>query len=140
VLELSVARRAAAEPVGTAMLLAGIIGSGIMAERLAGGNVALALLANTLATGGVLAAIILAFGPISGAHFNPAVALADALPGGLRRHDVAPYVVARLAGAIAGVAVASRSCHWYLIDQRLSVAMPLPVPSAPCNRQVPSAM
>jgi glycerol uptake facilitator-like aquaporin/protein-tyrosine-phosphatase len=107
VLQLSVARRAAAEAVGTAMLLAGIIGSGIMAERLAGGNVALALLANTLATGGVLAAIILAFGPISGAHFNPAVTLADALRGGLRWHDVPPYVVAQLTGAIAGVAVAN---------------------------------
>lgn len=106
-LQLSVGRRAAAEAVGTAMLLAGIIGSGIMAERLTGGNVALALLANTLATGGVLAAIILAFGPISGAHFNPAVTLADALRGGLKWCDVAPYVVAQLAGAIAGVAIAN---------------------------------
>ena len=106
-LQLNVARRAAAEAVGTAMLLASIIGSGIMAERLAGGNVALALLANTLATGGVLAAIILALGPISGAHFNPAVTLADALRGGLKWHDVPPYVVAQLAGAIAGVGVAN---------------------------------
>ena len=106
-LQLSVARRAAGEAVGTALLLAGIVGSGIMAERLAGGNVALALLANTLATGAVLAAIILAFGPISGAHFNPAVTLADALRGGLRWRDVPLYVVAQLAGAIAGVAVAN---------------------------------
>ena len=68
---MSLLRRSAAEAVGTALLLAGIIGSGIMAERLAGGNVAIALLANTLATGGVLFAIIVAFGPVSGAHFNP---------------------------------------------------------------------
>jgi glycerol uptake facilitator-like aquaporin len=88
VLQLSLARRATAEAVGTALLLAGIVGSGIMAERLAGGNVALALLANTVATGGVLAAIILAFGPISGAHFNPAVTLADALRGGF---EVTPF-------------------------------------------------
>lgn len=89
------------------MLLAGIVGSGIMAQRLAGGNVALALLANTLATGGVLAAIILAFGPISGAHFNPAVTLADALRGGLRWKDVSAYLVAQVAGAVAGVGVAN---------------------------------
>jgi glycerol uptake facilitator-like aquaporin len=107
VLQLSLARRAAAEAVGTAMLLAGIIGSGIMAERLAGGNVALALLANSLATGGVLAAIILAFGPISGAHFNPAVTLADALRGGLRWRDVFAYVPAQFLGAIAGVGLAN---------------------------------
>jgi glycerol uptake facilitator-like aquaporin/protein-tyrosine-phosphatase len=107
VLRLSVARRATAEAIGTAMLLAAIIGSGIMAERLAGSNVALALLANALATGGVLSAIILAFGPISGAHFNPAVTLADALRGGLRWHDVPPYVVAQFAGAIAGVGLAN---------------------------------
>jgi glycerol uptake facilitator-like aquaporin len=107
VLQLSVGRRATAEGIGTAMLLAGIIGSGIMAERLAGGNVALALLANAIATGGVLVAIILAFGPISGAHFNPAVTLADALRGGLKWHDVPPYVAAQLAGAIAGVAMAN---------------------------------
>lgn len=106
-LQLSLARRAAAEAVGTGMLLAGIVGSGIMAQRLAGGNVALALLANTLATGGVLAAIILAFGPISGAHFNPAVTLADALRGGLRWKDVWAYVVAQIGGAIAGVGFAN---------------------------------
>ena len=106
-LQLSVARRAAAEAVGTAILLAGIIGSGIMAERLAAGNVELALLANTLATGGVLAAVILAFGPISGAHFNPAVTLADALRGGLNWRDVPPYVVAQVTGAITGAAIAN---------------------------------
>lgn len=106
-LQLNVARRAAAEAVGTALLLAAIVGSGIMAQRLAGGNIALALLANTLATGGVLAAVILAFGPISGAHFNPAVTLADALRGGLPWKDVSAYVVAQVTGAIAGVGLAN---------------------------------
>lgn len=99
-------KRAVCEGVGTAMLLAGVVGSGIMAERLSGGNVALALLANTLATGGVLVAIILTFGSISGAHFNPAVSLADAWQGGLRWRDVPAYAAAQIAGGIAGVAVA----------------------------------
>jgi glycerol uptake facilitator-like aquaporin len=74
---MSRARRFTAEGVGTALLLASVVGSGIMGERLAGGNVALALLANTIATGAGLVALILAFGPISGAHLNPAVTLAD---------------------------------------------------------------
>ena len=76
-------RRAAAEALGTAFLLAAVVGSGIMGERLAGGNMAIALLANTLATGAMLVALILAFGPISGAHLNPAVTLVDAWQGGL---------------------------------------------------------
>lgn len=100
------ARRLVAELIGTALLLATVVGSGIMAERLAGGNVALALLCNTIATGAVLVALILSFGPISGAHLNPAVTLADASQGGLAWADVAPYVVAQIAGAFAGVAVA----------------------------------
>ena len=79
----SLARRLTAEAFGTAMLLATVVGSGIMGERLSGGNVAVALLANTLATGAILVALILTFGPISGAHFNPAVTLADASQGGL---------------------------------------------------------
>lgn len=103
----SLSRRVVSEAVGTALLLGGIVGSGIMAERLAGGNLAIALLANTLATGGVLVAIILAFGPISGAHFNPAVTLADAFMGGLEWRDVSPYVFAQLAGAVVGVALAN---------------------------------
>ena len=82
-----------AETVGTALLLAAIVGSGIMGERLAGGNVAIALLANTIATGAALVALILTFGPISGAHFNPAVTLADASQGGIRWRDVPAYVV-----------------------------------------------
>ncbi len=99
-------RRAAAEALGTAFLLAAVIGSGIMGERLAGGNVAIALLANTLATGAMLVALILAFGPISGAHFNPAVTLADASQGGLAWREVPGYLAAQIAGAFVGVAAA----------------------------------
>src|SRR5262245_1336169 len=104
--QVDLARRAVAEAVGTALLLATVVGSGIMAERLAGGNVALALLANTLATGAVLVALILTFGPISGAHFNPAVTLADASQGGIRWSDVPVYIAAQVVGAFAGVAAA----------------------------------
>ena len=104
---MTLGRRVVAEAVGTALLLAGVVGSGIMAERLAGGNVALALLANALATGGVLLAIILAFGPISGAHFNPAVTLADAVKGGLPWSEVPAYVLAQVVGAIGGVVAAN---------------------------------
>jgi glycerol uptake facilitator-like aquaporin len=99
-------RRAVSEAIGTAMLLAAVVGSGIMGERLAGGNVAIALLANTLATGAALVALILTFGPISGAHFNPAVTVAAASQGGLAWPAVPVYVVAQVAGAFAGVAVA----------------------------------
>jgi glycerol uptake facilitator-like aquaporin len=88
------------------MLLAAVVGSGIMAERLAGGNVAVALLANTLATGAALVALILTFGPVSGAHFNPAVTLADASQGGIPWRDVPLYITAQIAGAFAGVAAA----------------------------------
>ncbi|MET0649333.1 MAG: MIP/aquaporin family protein [Pyrinomonadaceae bacterium] len=104
---LSQARRLTAEAVGTCLLLATVVGSGIMGERLAGGNVAVALLANTLATGAIMVALILTFGPISGAHFNPAVTLADASQGGLRWGDVPGYVLAQAAGAFAGVAAAN---------------------------------
>ena len=95
-----------AEAVGTALLLTAVVGSGIMGERLAGGNVAIALLANTLATGAMLVALILAFGPISGAHFNPAVTLADASQGGLPWREVPGYLAAQVLGAFAGVAAA----------------------------------
>jgi glycerol uptake facilitator-like aquaporin len=91
------------ELVATAFLLIGVVGSGIMAERLCGGNVGLALLANAVATGGVLVALILAFGPHSGAHMNPAVTLAAAATGGLRWHAVPGYVAAQITGAIVGV-------------------------------------
>jgi glycerol uptake facilitator-like aquaporin len=100
------ARRLVAEALGTALLLATVVGSGVMGETLAEGNMALALLANTLATGAILVVLILVFGPISGAHFNPAVTLAVASQRGLRWSDVAPYVVAQLVGAYAGVVVA----------------------------------
>jgi len=103
-----VARRAVAEALGTALLLAAVVGSGIMGERLAGGNVAIALLANTIATGAALVALILAFGPISGAHFNPAVTLADSWNGGLAWRHVPVYLAAQILGAFAGVAIAHR--------------------------------
>jgi len=102
----SLGRRVVAESVGTAMLLAAVVGSGIMGERLAGGNVAIALLANTVATGAALLALILTFGPISGAHFNPAVTLADAWLGGVEWSTVPAYIAAQIAGAFVGVAAA----------------------------------
>jgi glycerol uptake facilitator-like aquaporin len=101
-----VVRRAAAELVGTAFLLAAIIGSGIMAQRLAGGNVAIALLANTIATGAALVALILAFGPISGAHLNPVVTLGLLLRSEMTWHEVLVYLSAQIGGAFLGVAVA----------------------------------
>ena len=100
------ARRAAAEAVGTALLVAAVVGSGIMGERLAAGNVAVALLANTGAAGAALVALIVTFGPISGAHFNPAVTLASASQGGLTWRDAAGYIAAQFAGALIGVAAA----------------------------------
>lgn len=103
----ALSRRVTAEFIGTAFLLAGVVGSGIMAQRLAGGNIALALLANTLATGGVLACMIAALGPISGAHFNPAVSIAAAVRGVLSWADACAYIPAQIAGAIAGVAAAN---------------------------------
>jgi glycerol uptake facilitator-like aquaporin len=101
-----IVRRAVAETLGTAFLLAIIVGSGIMAERLSFGNQALALLANAVATGAGLAVLILTFGPVSGAHFNPAVTLADAMLGGLSWRDASTYVSAQVAGAFVGVGAA----------------------------------
>lgn len=103
---MSLTRRVVAEGLGTALLLAVVVGSGIMAERLSGGNIAIALLANTVATGAGLVALILTFGPISGAHFNPAVTLADAWQGGLPWKYVPAYISAQIIGAFAGVAAA----------------------------------
>lgn len=103
---MSLPRRVTAELIGTAMLLIAVIGSGIMGERLASGNVAIALLANTLATGAALVALILAFGPISGAHFNPAVTLADASQHGVSWRDVPFYIGAQITGAFGGTAIA----------------------------------
>lgn len=99
-------QRAFAEALGTALLLMAVVGSGIMAERLADGNLAVALLANSLATGGALIALITAFGPISGAHFNPAVTLFEALGGRFSWRELVAFVPAQIAGAIAGVIVA----------------------------------
>jgi glycerol uptake facilitator-like aquaporin len=99
-------RRLVAELLGTALLLAAVVGSGIMGERLSGGNVAIALLANTLATGAALTTLIFTFGPISGAHFNPAVTLADATQSGLRWQAVPGYIAAQIAGALLGVGAA----------------------------------
>ncbi|WJR81578.1 MIP/aquaporin family protein [Bradyrhizobium sp. NP1] len=99
----SLSRAIVAEWLGTALLLAAVVGSGIMAQRLAGGNSALALLCNTIPTGAILVVLILVFGPISGAHFNPAVTVALALRGEFSWSAVAIYIVAQLAGAIAGV-------------------------------------
>nr|WP_307730251.1 MIP/aquaporin family protein [Massilia endophytica] len=90
--------------MGTAFLLAVVVGSGIMAERLAGGNVAIALLANAIATGAGLIALILTFGGVSGAHFNPVVTLSEAWLGNMPMRDVTPYVFAQIVGAFAGVA------------------------------------
>jgi glycerol uptake facilitator-like aquaporin len=105
-MQVTFARKLVSEALGTALLLATVVGSGIMGESLAGGNVAIALLANTIATGAGLVCLILTFGPISGAHFNPAVTLADASQGGLAWREVPGYILAQLAGAFIGVAVA----------------------------------
>src|SRR5438045_1553372 len=94
------------EFVGTALLLTAVVGSGIMGDRLSGGNVAIALLANSLATGAALVVLILTFGPISGGHFNPVVSLADASQGGISWPTAGWYIAAQIAGAIAGVAIA----------------------------------
>lgn len=99
-------RRLVAETIGTAFLLSVVVGSGIMGERLAGGNVALALLGNTLPTGAALVVLILIFGPISGAHFNPAVSLCFALRGELSWRDLAAYVAVQVVGGLVGVAIA----------------------------------
>jgi len=96
-------RKLAAEALGTALLLVAVVGSGIMAERLAGGNVAVALLANALATGAALVALITIFGPLSGAHFNPCVTLYAALNGGVTWPDAAIYILIQFVAAIAGV-------------------------------------
>lgn len=106
-MKASLARRASAEFLGTAFLVTAVVGSGIMAERLANGNVALALLCNTIATGAALIALILTFGPISGAHFNPAVTLSDALERGIPWADVPTYIASQFIGAIGGAVVAN---------------------------------
>ena len=105
-MRISLARRVAAEFLGTAFLVAAVVGSGIMGERLANGNVALALLVNTIATGAALVALLLTFGPISGAHLNPVVTLADALERGLPWKEAPHYVLAQISGGIIGASAA----------------------------------
>jgi hypothetical protein len=102
-MKFSLYARLTAEFVGTAFLLMAVVGSGIMGEKLSGGNVAITLLANTLATGAALVALILTFGPISGAHFNPAVTLADATQHGIAWNEVPGYLAAQVVGAYFGV-------------------------------------
>lgn len=103
---MTLSRRLTAEFAGTAFLVAAVIGSGIMGERLAGGNVALALLANTIATGAALVALILAFGPISGAHLNPAVSVCMALENEISWHEAGGYILVQLLGGVAGAVCA----------------------------------
>jgi glycerol uptake facilitator-like aquaporin len=104
---MNLARKVVAEGLGTALLVAAVVGSGIMAESLSGGNQAIALLANTLATGAALLTLILTFGPISGAHFNPAVSLADAWQGGLAWAELPPYLAAQFGGGLLGTVIAN---------------------------------
>jgi len=103
----TLSRRVAAEFLGTGFLVAAVVGSGIMGERLSGGNVAIALLANTIATGAALAALILAFLPISGAHFNPVVTMAVAFRGGIALKEAGLYTAAQISGGIAGTVCAN---------------------------------
>lgn len=103
---MTLSRRLLAEGLGSALLLAVVVGSGIMAERLAGGNAALALLANAIATGAGLVALILMFGTISGAHFNPVVTLSEAWQANMPKREVLPYILVQVTGAFAGVLIA----------------------------------
>ena len=114
----SLPARLTAEFLGTAFLVAAVIGSGIMGERLSGGNVAIALLANTIATGAALVALILTFGPISGAHLNPAVTLADAIEHGISWRDAPAYIAAQCAGGLAGAVIAHLMFElpWYSLS------------------------
>ena len=105
-MNVALSRRVAAEFLGTAFLVAAVVGSGIMGERLAGGNTAIALLANTIATGAALVALILAFGGISGAHLNPAVTMADSMEGGLPWAEAPAYIFAQIIGGIGGAITA----------------------------------
>ena len=110
--------RTVSEFLGTAFLVAAVVGSGIMGKRLAGGNVAIALLANTIATGAALVALILTFGPISGAHFNPAVTLAEAVEHGIPWAEVPAYIIAQCGGGISGAVVAHLmfGLPWYSLS------------------------
>ncbi len=117
-MKLSLRSRLIAEFLGTAFLVAAVIGSGIMGERLSSGNLAIALLANTIATGAALVALILTFGPISGAHLNPAVTLADAIEHGIAWREALWYVAAQCAGGLAGAIIAHLmfGLPWYSVS------------------------
>src|ERR1700676_4756441 len=114
-MEINLRARLVAEFTGSAFLVAAVIGSGIMGERLAAGNIAIALLANTIATGAALLALIFTFCPISGAHLNPAVTLALAVEQGIPWREVPAYVTAQCAGGIAGTILAHLmfGLRWY---------------------------
>jgi glycerol uptake facilitator-like aquaporin len=124
---LPLSRRVTSEFLGTAFLVSAVVGSGIMGERLAGGNVAIALLANTIATGAALIALILTFGPISGAHFNPAVTLADAIESGILWREVPIYITAQFAGGILGAVLAHLmfGLRWYSLSTHVRSGWPL---------------
>jgi glycerol uptake facilitator-like aquaporin len=115
---VSLYKRTVCEGLGTGFLVAAVVGSGIMGERLAGGNAAIALLANTIATGAALAALILTFGPFSGAHFNPVVSLAIALRGQMRWAEVPFYVAAQFCGGLLGTILAHLMFghEWYSVS------------------------
>src|ERR1700691_6791730 len=119
--------RLTAEFLGTAFLVAAVIGSGIMGQRLSGGNVAIALLANTIATGTAVVALILTFGPISGAHLNPAVTLADAIEHGSPWREAVAYMLVQCAGGVAGAVIAHLMCglHWYSLSSHHRHGWPL---------------
>lgn len=123
----SLARRITSEFIGTGLLVAAVVGSGIMGERLAGGNIAIALLANTIATGAALVALILTFGPISGAHFNPAVTLADAIESGVSWREAPAYIAAQIAGGVLGAILAHLmfGLHWYSLSTHIRSGWPL---------------
>jgi glycerol uptake facilitator-like aquaporin len=114
-MKFSLRARLTAEFLGSAFLVAAVVGSGIMGERLAGGNVAIALLANTIATGAALLALILTFGPVSGAHLNPAVTLADAMEGGVPWREAVGYIAVQCTGGVGGAVVAHLmfGLRWY---------------------------
>jgi glycerol uptake facilitator-like aquaporin len=117
-LSLSIYKRSVCEGLGTGLLVAAVVGSGMMGERLAGGNVAIALLANTIATGAALAALIVTFGSFSGAHFNPAVSLAVALRGRMPWPEVPFYVAAQFCGGLLGTILAHVMFghEWYSVS------------------------
>ncbi len=129
---MSAGRRALAEAVATAFLLAVVVGSGIMGERLAAGNTAVALLANALATGCGLAALIVTFGPLSGAHMNPAVTLALAVRGDHAWREVPAYLIAQVVGAIAGVWMAHAMFAMPIIETSTKVRAGVPQMFSEC--------